>query len=64
MYNMQCVDLENLDYPLDEFTQREGCANGSYVFVVINSEYTPRNLRKALRTAGITDNTCLVHVSW
>ena len=26
--------------------------------------YAPRNLRKALRTAGITDNTCLVHVSW
>ncbi len=41
MYNMQCVDLENLDYPWDEFTERENCYNGSYVFVGIDSEYTP-----------------------
>lgn len=64
MYNMQCVDLEDLDYPWDEFTERENCHNGAYVFVVVKSEYTPRRLTAALKSAGITDNTCLVHVSW
>lgn len=64
MYKMQCVDLEDLDYPWEEFVERENCTDGSYVFVVVKSEYTPKRLTEALQKVGITDNTCLVHVSW
>lgn len=64
MYSMQCVDLEDLDYDWDVFTERENCHNGSFCLVVLNSEYTDKKLVKALRAAGITENTCLVEVSW
>ena len=58
MHTMQVVNLEDVDYPWDEFTERENCFNGAYIFVALNSEYTPRSLREALKKAGITENTC------
>lgn len=62
MYNMQCVNLEDVDYPWDEFTERTDIYNGCYTPVYLS--HADRRLVGALRKAGITDDVCLVYISW